>query len=104
MGQANLLEQAGLTFAFANGELLTKARFAIRYGLSEASALKAITQTPAQLLGVDDLVGSLAVGKQADLLVFNKSPFDPTAEMVMTMLDGRTVTALASRGASNTVD
>ena len=51
------------------------AAIAIRNGLSEQDALKAITINPARHLGVDDRVGSLEVGKDADLCIFSESPF-----------------------------
>lgn len=46
-----------------------EADFAVRGGLSEQAALEAITIVPARILGVDHRVGSLAVGKDCDLLV-----------------------------------
>lgn len=46
-----------------------EAGFAVRGGLSEAAALAGITIVPARLLGVDDRVGSLEVGKHCDLIV-----------------------------------
>ena len=46
-----------------------EADFAIRGGLPEQAALEAITLVPARLLGVDDRVGSLEVGKDCDLIV-----------------------------------
>lgn len=49
--------------------LTIQAGFAIRGGLSEADALQAITMVPARILGVDHRVGSIEVGKDADLLV-----------------------------------
>ncbi|MBI1382613.1 MAG: amidohydrolase family protein [Planctomycetaceae bacterium] len=45
------------------------AGFAVRGGLSEAAALQAVTIVPARILGVDHLVGSLEVGKDADFVI-----------------------------------
>ena len=56
--------------------LLQAASMARRGGLSAADALRAITLTPAELLGVADRVGSLAAGKDADF-VLNGAPTEP---------------------------
>jgi imidazolonepropionase-like amidohydrolase len=60
------------TWGLAGSDLFTlplEAAFAVRGGLSEQAALEAITLAPARLLGVDDQVGSLEVGKDCDLLL-----------------------------------
>ena len=53
-----------------------EAAFAIRGGADERMALKAITITPAKMLGLDDRIGSLEEGKDADILILNGSPLD----------------------------
>lgn len=63
----------------------------VRYGMTEADALESITLDPARLLGVDALVGSVEVGKQADLALFDKHPLDGTARVVKTWIDGALV-------------
>jgi len=61
----------------------------IRYGgVSEADALKMITLNPARQLGIDKRVGSLEVGKDADLVIFNAHPFSPDARVETTLIDG----------------
>lgn len=57
--------------------LLDMALFAVRCGGDRGKALRAITLTPAELIGVADRVGSLAPGKDADFLVLNGDPLDP---------------------------
>ncbi len=52
------------------------AALAVRGGMSEESALAAITLIPARILGVDDRVGSITPGKDADLAVFPSHIFD----------------------------
>ncbi len=52
------------------------AALAVRGGMSESAALAAITLNPAKILGIDDRVGSLTPGKDADLAVFSHHPFD----------------------------
>ncbi len=53
-----------------------EAAFAVRGGADERTALKAITITPARMLGLDDRIGSLEEGKDADILILNGSPLD----------------------------
>ncbi len=67
------------------------AAIAIRNGLDENYALKAITIHPARHLGVDDRVGSLEVGKDADLSIFAESPFAAGVEPEMVFIDGKKV-------------
>ena len=60
----------------------------IRYGMSCEDALKAITINPAKALGVEDRVGSIEVGKDADLVVFDGDPFKARTKTVVTIVDG----------------
>jgi len=53
-----------------------EAAFAVRGGADEKTALAAITITPARMLGLDDRIGSLEVGKDADILILNGQPLD----------------------------
>lgn len=48
---------------------------AMAYGFSEAGALRSLTMAPAEILGIENRVGSLEVGKDADLAVFDGFPF-----------------------------
>ena len=48
--------------------------------------------TPAQVLGVEDRVGSLEKGKDADIVVWSTRPFDPTARAEMIFIAGKDVT------------
>jgi len=61
----------------------------MRYGdLTVNEALTLITINPAKQLGIDKWVGSLEVGKQADLAVFNGHPFDVRSHTTMTLIEG----------------
>ncbi|MCI0658774.1 MAG: amidohydrolase family protein [Acidobacteria bacterium] len=71
--------------------LYEEAAIAMRYGLSREDALKAITLNPAWILGVDDRVGSLDVGKDADIAIFSKDPFDIYTRVEKTLVDGKVV-------------
>jgi imidazolonepropionase-like amidohydrolase len=70
--------------------LYQEAAKAVHYGgTSEEEALKMITLHPAWQLGVDKRVGSIEVGKDADLAIFNGHPFAPASRVEMTLIDGR---------------
>jgi len=62
---------------------------AVRFGgLSEIEALKTITLNPAIIMGIDKWTGTLEAGKDADLAVFSRHPFDPYTICEMTLVDG----------------
>lgn len=63
----------------------------VRYGMSSEHALRAMTLEPAQVLGLGDELGSLEVGKRADLIVFDGDPFEPTTEIAAVILGGELV-------------
>jgi imidazolonepropionase-like amidohydrolase len=67
------------------------ASLAIREGLDEQKALEAITIAPARNLGVEDRVGSIEVGKDADLVLWNEYPFHYLAKPTLTMINGEIV-------------
>lgn len=70
--------------------LYQEAAKAIKYGgASEEEALRMITLHAAWQLGVDGYVGSIDVGKQADLAIFNGHPFAPASRVEKTIIDGR---------------
>lgn len=67
------------------------AALAVKAGLDEETALKAITINPAEILGVSDRVGSLEVNKDADIVVFDKHPFDIQTKTTCVLIDGEVV-------------
>jgi imidazolonepropionase-like amidohydrolase len=71
--------------------LLLCAGVAVREGMSEEDALRAITINAAQAAGIEDRVGSLEVGKDADLVVFSGHPFDYRTKVELTMINGKVV-------------
>ncbi|MFT4541460.1 MAG: imidazolonepropionase-like amidohydrolase [Planctomycetota bacterium] len=71
--------------------LAQQAGYAMRGGLSFDEALAAVTTAPASMLGVEDRVGSVAVGKDADLVLWSGTPFAPTSSVVGVLLDGKLV-------------
>jgi imidazolonepropionase-like amidohydrolase len=86
--QPGVLHEAGVPFALTGPHLLEQARFAVRYGLKPDAALAAVTTTPAQLLGVTDRVGTIAAGRDADLVALSGDPFDLASSVRWTMTDG----------------
>ena len=91
------LWKTGVDCAFARGgdrdgeRLLDFARFAVRHGLPAPRAIQMVTLDPARILGIDDRVGSIAVGKDADLVVFNGDPLAPTSAVTLVVIDGEIV-------------
>lgn len=67
------------------------AGLAMKAGLSEMDALKAITINPAKILGLDDRIGSIAVGKDADLVICDGSILDPQHTVSYTIINGEVV-------------
>lgn len=67
------------------------AALAMRYGLPEDEALKAITINTAQIARVADRVGSLEVGKDADFVIFNGAWYEPSTRVDMVFGDGQVV-------------
>lgn len=90
-----LLEEAGIPFCLTQ-DSGTEIRFLrafvgmyIARGLSHAAALRALTLQPARLLGLEQRLGTLEAGKDADLAVFDGDPFSNYTRCRMTMIDGR---------------
>ncbi len=98
---ASLLHEKGVRFAIAFGgsgptssnerNLPYEAAKAAAHGLPKAEALKAITLYPAQILGIDDRVGSLEVGKHATLIVTDGDPLDIRTQVLSAFVGGREV-------------
>jgi imidazolonepropionase-like amidohydrolase len=90
-----LMHQQGVTVAFNSDDaemarrLNQEAAKAVKYGgLSEEEALKFVTLNPAKLLHIDDRVGSIKVGKDADIVVWNDHPLSIYTRADMTFVDG----------------
>jgi imidazolonepropionase-like amidohydrolase len=89
-----LLYKAGITFAFQTGSvenvsgLLRQARAAVVHGLPLQEALKALTLSPARMFGVSSELGSLEVGKSANIVVFDGSPLEELSTVEMVFIQG----------------
>jgi len=94
---AGILAEAGVKVALSSGgqsgsiDILTAATFAVRHGMNRDEALKAITITPAEILGVADRVGSLEKGKDADIVILSGDPLNVTTRVEKVILNGKTV-------------
>ncbi|WP_089661054.1 amidohydrolase family protein [Christiangramia echinicola] len=92
---AAIMNEVGLTVAINSDDgemsrrLNQEAAKSVKYGgMSEEDALKMVTINPAKLLHVDDLVGSIKTGKQADLVLWNDHPLSIYAKPEKTMVEG----------------
>ena len=68
---------------------LATAAFAFKYGATREQVVRAITLTPAELLGVADRVGSIAEGRDADLLLLNGDPLDVKTRIERVLIGGK---------------
>lgn len=99
---AALLAEAGVRIAIRTGEtenvrnLPFHAGFAAAYGLGREAALRAVTLTPAEIFGVAEDIGSIEVGKRANVFVADGDPFEPATNIRYVFIDGYNV-ALESR-------
>jgi len=73
------------------GFLVHQATLAVKEGLDRDVALRAITINPARVLGIDGRVGSLAVGKDADLVLWSGDPLDVMQRALRVFIAGREV-------------
>lgn len=91
---AGLMKKAGVKVALRTSEtenvrnLLFHAGFAAAYGLGREEAIKAITIVPAEIFGVSDKLGSIEVGKAANLVVSDGDPLETKTNIVHVFIDG----------------
>ena len=94
---AGKLVKAGVRFAFQSGsltdmsDLFVNARRVIENGLQSADAVRAFTIWPAQILGVENQLGSVEAGKIANLTVTRGDLFDRNSRVAHVFIDGRPV-------------
>jgi len=95
-----LLHEAGIPFAIPSGfepyfpktrVLLMEAAMAAGYGLPFQRTLRAITLDPAEMLGVAERVGSLEVGKDGDVVLFDGDPFEYITRVCGVVIQGEIV-------------
>lgn len=90
-----IMHDMGLTVAYNSDDpemarrLNQEAAKAVKYGgISEEEALKFVTLNPAKLLHIDNKVGSIKTGKDADLVLWNDNPLSIYARVLQTYIDG----------------
>ncbi len=92
---AAILNKAGVKIAVNTDDFITESRFllrtgsiTVRGGLSEETALKALTLYPAEMLHLDRAIGSIDPGKDADLVVLSGRPFSVYTQVLQTYIEG----------------
>ncbi len=92
------LAKAGVTICFSSGvdpsiskDLPYHAARAVAFGLDWKEAIKALTINPAKIFGIDDRVGSIEVGKDADLFITTGDPLDLRSEVKHLFIDGKDI-------------
>ena len=98
LAAAAMLDKAGVKVAVNTDDwinsshfLLREAALTIRGGLSEETALKALTINPAEMLDLENRVGSLESGKDADFVVLSGNPFSVYTKVLETWIEGEKV-------------
>ena len=93
---ASMLEKEGALIAFHTDDGITDSRhfrrmpaLGIRAGLSRETALRSITLNGAKLLDLDDRIGSLVPGKDADFVIMSGDPFSVYTKIEQTWVEGR---------------
>jgi imidazolonepropionase-like amidohydrolase len=106
---AAVLAEKDVLFAFDPGgrrpesrntrNLPVPAAISVAHGLSEDDALRAMTINPARILRIDDQVGSLEVGKTANVVIWTESPIQLRARVETVIIAGRVIplTSLQTR-------
>ena len=93
-----ILDEAGVEFALMTDHpvipvqyLPITAAIAVREGLSEETALKAITINAARAVGLDGMIGSIEAGKSADISVFDAHPLELKSKVKCVYIKGECV-------------
>jgi imidazolonepropionase-like amidohydrolase len=93
--QAGVLHRAGVKFAFSTGDganarhVPHHAALAVAYGLPADAAWRALTIWPAEIWGVADRIGTIEVGKSADLFVASGDPLDVRTQVSEVFIEGK---------------
>jgi imidazolonepropionase-like amidohydrolase len=94
------LAAAGVTIAITTDHpvvpinfLVHQATLAVKEGLDPRTALEAITINPARIAGIDDRLGSIEVGKDADLVIWSGDPLDVHSRVERALIEGRQIYA-----------
>lgn len=95
---AGVLERAGVKIAIMTDHPVSLIQYlplcaglCVKHGLSMEGALKSMTINAAEICGVADRVGSIEVGKDADISIFSKNPMEVFSETLYTIVNGKVV-------------
>ena len=95
---AGILEKANVRCAFHTDDAITDSRyffrmaaFGVRAGMSRQGALAGLTLAGAEMLGLEDEIGSLRTGKSADFIVLDGDPLSVYTKVLETWVEGRQV-------------
>lgn len=93
-----ILQEHGVMIAITTDHPVSMIRYlplcaglSVKQGLPMEEGLKAITINPARICGVDDRVGSLKPGKDADIVIFSGNPMEIFTRTLYTVIDGEIV-------------
>jgi len=67
------------------------AAYAVKDGMREEDALRAITINAAEIIGVGDRLGSIEKGKDADIVIFDKNPLDIMSKSQYVLINGKVI-------------
>jgi imidazolonepropionase-like amidohydrolase len=92
------LASAGVTIAITTDHpvvpinfLAHQAALSVKHGLDRDTALRALTINPARIVGVDDRLGSIEPGKDADLVIWSGDPLDVLSRVTRALIDGEEI-------------
>lgn len=95
---AGIMEQAGAMVAFHTDDYITDSRFffrmaalGVRGGMSREGALRALTINGAKMMDLEDRIGSLEPGKDADFIILNGDPLSVYTTVQQTWVEGEKV-------------
>ena len=67
------------------------AGIAVKHGMKLDKAIESITINPAKTLGIDNRVGSIEIGKDADIVIWDNNPLEIQSNVIYTIIDGKVV-------------
>lgn len=95
---AGILSNAGLNVSLMTDHPVIPVQYlpmcagiAVKHGMKKEKAIESITINPAKALGIEDRVGSIEVGKDADIVIWDGCPLEIQSNVLYTIINGKTV-------------